>query len=140
MKDVIVIHHTGICIRPQIRAVLTPIPDCGYTHNSDEALKSTLKAKLPDHAHDIDQLEFGTFGSGSIERYVPSSSSKELVEHTNYTADPLTLWIRRLEETVREDLGFLKAQPLVRQALKDNAKGYIWDIKTGKLSPVSFDG
>jgi len=43
----------------------------------------------------------------------------------------------RLEESVREDLKFLRAQPLIRQEVKDNAKGYVYDIKTGKLNPVS---
>lgn len=42
----------------------------------------------------------------------------------------------RLEESVREDLKFLKSQPLLRQKIKDNAKGYVYDIKTGKLNPV----
>lgn len=42
----------------------------------------------------------------------------------------------RLEESVREDLDFLKSHPLVRQEIKNNAKGYIYDIKTGRLNPV----
>jgi carbonic anhydrase len=42
--------------------------------------------------------------------------------------------------SVREDLKFLKSLPLIRQEIKDNAKGYIYDIKTGKLSPVSHEG
>ena len=46
---------------------------------------------------------------------------------------------RRLPETVREDLKLIKTNPFIRQDLKDNAKGYIWDIKTGKLAPVSLD-
>jgi carbonic anhydrase len=46
------------------------------------------------------------------------------------------LRVFRLEESVREDLNFLTSEPLVRQELKDNAKGYVYDIKTGKLKPV----
>jgi carbonic anhydrase len=46
----------------------------------------------------------------------------------------------RLEESVREDLRFLNAQPLIRQELIDNAKGYIWDIKTGKLTQIPLEG
>ncbi|PMD65000.1 carbonic anhydrase [Hyaloscypha bicolor E] len=95
LKNIIIIHHT----------------DCGYTHNSDEAIKATLKASNPQHAHDIDRLYFGTYGSGD-----------------------------RLEESVREDLRFLSAQPLIRQELIDNAKGYIYDIKTGKLTQIPLEG
>jgi carbonic anhydrase len=43
----------------------------------------------------------------------------------------------RLEETIREDLDFLRSQGLVRDELKKSAKGYIYDIKTGKLALVS---
>jgi len=92
---VIVIHHT----------------DCGYTHNTDEGIKDGLKARVPHHAHEIDQLEFNCIGSPE-----------------------------KLEESVREDLRYLKTHPLVRRDLADNAKGYVWDIKTGKLSPIGYEG
>jgi carbonic anhydrase len=46
------------------------------------------------------------------------------------------LILNRLEESVREDLKILKAEDLVRQDIRDNAKGYIYDIKSGKLTPV----
>jgi carbonic anhydrase len=45
----------------------------------------------------------------------------------------------RLEESVREDLDFLRSEPLIRQEIKDNAKGYVYDIKTGKLNPVGHE-
>jgi len=41
---------------------------------------------------------------------------------------------------VREDLKFLREQVLVRQEIKDNARGYIYDIKTGKLRAIPFEG
>jgi carbonic anhydrase len=66
-----------------------------------------LKEKNPDHAKEIDELYFGTFGSGD-----------------------------RLEESVREDLRFLRQQEMVKQEIKDNARGYIYDIKSGKLNEV----
>lgn len=43
-----------------------------------------------------------------------------------------------LPESVREDLKFLKSHPLVRQELRDTAVGYVYDIKTGMLNPVSI--
>lgn len=42
--------------------------------------------------------------------------------------------------SVIEDLKFLKTTPLLRQEIKDNAKGYVYDIKSGKLIPVPYDG
>jgi carbonic anhydrase len=37
--------------------------DCGYTHNTDEGIKDGLKARVPEHAYEIDQLEFNCIGS-----------------------------------------------------------------------------
>lgn len=42
-------------------------------------------------------------------------------------------------------MGFIKASPLIRQDLKDNVHGYVYDIKAGNLVPVtdvafSYDG
>jgi len=47
--------------------------------------------------------------------------------------------MRRLEESVREDLKFLKESALVRQEIKDNARGYVYDIKSGKLKEVKYE-
>ena len=41
-----------------------------------------------------------------------------------------------LEQSVRDDLALLKASPLVRKELAENAKGFVYDIKTGLLTPV----
>ncbi|KAL7933089.1 hypothetical protein V8C35DRAFT_322518 [Trichoderma chlorosporum] len=42
-----------------------------------------------------------------------------------------------LEQSVRDDIEFIKSSPLVRKELADRTTGYIYDIHTGKLSPVS---
>ena len=39
-------------------------------------------------------------------------------------------------QSVRDDLAVLKEEPLVRQALKDKAVGYLYDVKTGSLTKV----
>ena len=41
-----------------------------------------------------------------------------------------------LEQSVKDDLAILKASPLVRKELRENASGFIFDIKTGLLSAV----
>ena len=115
LRHVIVIHHTGTSPSPPLplslplRSNKAPYLDCGYTHATDEFLKTTLKAKNPALEKEIEDLYFGTYGSGD--------------------------W-QRLEESVREDLRFLRKQPLIRQEAKDCSKGYVYDIKTGKLHAV----
>ncbi|KAK4067286.1 uncharacterized protein Triagg1_7729 [Trichoderma aggressivum f. europaeum] len=41
-----------------------------------------------------------------------------------------------LEQSVRDDIEFVKNSPLVRKELADRTTGYIYDIHTGKLDPV----
>jgi carbonic anhydrase len=42
----------------------------------------------------------------------------------------------RQRESVLADIAYLKASPFVREELKRNVYGYVFDIKTGKLIPV----
>ncbi|KAL7929283.1 hypothetical protein V8C35DRAFT_315995 [Trichoderma chlorosporum] len=81
--------------------------DCGFTYHTDNSLRQKLKAKHPNLTEEVDLLSWDTFGSSE-----------------------------RLKESVQEDLLVLKAQSFVRQELRDSAKGYIYDIKTGKLEEV----
>ncbi|KKP00493.1 carbonic anhydrase [Trichoderma harzianum] len=45
-----------------------------------------------------------------------------------------------LEQSVRDDIEFVKNSPLVRKELADRTTGYIYDIHTGKLNPVISSG
>jgi carbonic anhydrase len=87
----------------------------------------TLKSCILEHM----SLATGKFAFRSLAK---------AIKNLNCDTNPLTLSMLRLEDSVREDLRFLKSQPLIRQEIKDNAKGYIWDIKTGKLTQISFEG
>ncbi|KAL6890047.1 carbonic anhydrase [Trichoderma evansii] len=42
-----------------------------------------------------------------------------------------------LEQSVRDDIEFIKRSPLVRKELADRTTGYIYDIETGKLNIVA---
>ncbi|KAF2096709.1 carbonic anhydrase [Rhizodiscina lignyota] len=44
--------------------------------------------------------------------------------------------IRDMEQSVRDDLAYLHASPFVRQELKDCARGFVYDLKTGLLTAV----
>jgi carbonic anhydrase len=44
--------------------------------------------------------------------------------------------ITDVPQSVKDDLTVLKASPLVREELKENASGYVFDVKTGLLTPV----
>jgi carbonic anhydrase len=63
LKDIVIIHHTGKYSSLDKPPNLTKFLDCGFTHNTDEAIKNSLKAHSPHLAGMIDQLYFGTFGS-----------------------------------------------------------------------------
>ena len=41
-----------------------------------------------------------------------------------------------LEQSVRDDLAVIKGSPLVRKQLADRTYGFIYDIKTGLVSPL----
>lgn len=41
-----------------------------------------------------------------------------------------------VKQSVLDDIATLKASPLVRQGLKDAARGFVYDIKTGLLEEV----
>ncbi|KAH8807818.1 carbonic anhydrase [Xylogone sp. PMI_703] len=44
--------------------------------------------------------------------------------------------IKDVAQSVRDDLELLKTSPYIPKALADRAVGYVYDIKTGLLSPV----
>ncbi|MCJ1452082.1 hypothetical protein MMC28_002423 [Mycoblastus sanguinarius] len=44
--------------------------------------------------------------------------------------------ITNVEQSVKDDLAFLKQSNLVRKELADNAYGFVYDLKTGLLSAV----
>ncbi|TVY90438.1 Uncharacterized protein LAWI1_G002966 [Lachnellula willkommii] len=43
-----------------------------------------------------------------------------------------------LEQSVRDDIAVLKASPLVREELVAATSGFVYDLKTGGLTPVSL--
>ena len=47
------------------------------------------------------------------------------------TACPLSL-----EQSVRDDVQIVKDSPLVRKELAARTRGFVYDIKTGKVNPV----
>ncbi|KAF8862799.1 carbonic anhydrase [Acephala macrosclerotiorum] len=44
--------------------------------------------------------------------------------------------VTNIEQSIKDDLAFLKSSPFIRKELADRSVGYVFDIKTGKLSPV----
>jgi carbonic anhydrase len=41
-----------------------------------------------------------------------------------------------LEQSVRDDIAILKENPYIRKELADRAVGFVYDLKTGLLTPV----
>jgi len=59
------------------------------------------------------------------------------VQPDNQEIDGMTFGaITDIEQSVRDDLALFRSSPLVRQELKDHASGWMYDIKTGEISPV----
>ncbi|KAL9115216.1 MAG: hypothetical protein Q9227_001010 [Pyrenula ochraceoflavens] len=58
-------------------------------------------------------------------------SNTEIDEETTFGA------IRDVEQSVRDDIGVIRASPLIRRELAERATGYVYDIKTGMLRPVA---
>ncbi|KAF4637924.1 hypothetical protein G7Y89_g147 [Cudoniella acicularis] len=47
--------------------------------------------------------------------------------------------INDLEQSVKDELKILRASPLVRRELAERAAGFVFDIKTGELTPVGCE-
>lgn len=45
-------------------------------------------------------------------------------------------FLNSLEQSVRDDIAVLKANPFIRKELAENAVGFVYDIKSGLLTPV----
>ncbi|MCJ1385660.1 hypothetical protein MMC17_008783 [Xylographa soralifera] len=48
--------------------------------------------------------------------------------------------ITNLEQSVKDDLEIFKSSPFVRKELVDKVYGFVFDIKTGELTPVKGNG
>ena len=46
-------------------------------------------------------------------------------------------WRTSLEQSVRDDLNILKKNPYIRKELAENSIGFVYDLKSGLLTPVS---
>jgi carbonic anhydrase len=46
------------------------------------------------------------------------------------------LGIPSLEESVREDLAWLRSSPFIKKELAERTHGFIYDIKSGKVNKV----
>lgn len=44
--------------------------------------------------------------------------------------------LNSVEHSVKDDVEFLKGSPLLREELKQNIQGFVFDIKTGKLKEI----
>ncbi|KAE9370975.1 carbonic anhydrase [Stipitochalara longipes BDJ] len=83
--------------------------NCGLTLTTEEGLHDALKAEYSDQAEEIEKIEFGNYDGSDAKKH---------------------------EESIREDIAFLRSSPLVRKELKENVRGYVYDIISGKLLAV----
>jgi carbonic anhydrase len=80
--------------------------DCGATYFTTPNIRKILQERAPGKASEIDALRFGDFSREDI----PGS--------------------------VKEDLEILRNNEFLSKALRENAHGFVFDIKTGELKDV----
>ena len=44
--------------------------------------------------------------------------------------------VDRIEQSVKDDVAWVKANPMIRDELKKGCQGFVFDIKTGKVEKV----
>lgn len=57
-----------------------------------------------------------------------------------FAAGPFIDGLISVEQSVRQDLKFFKDSPYVRKELRENAYGFVYDIKSGELTQISVSG
>ncbi|KAI1323891.1 carbonic anhydrase [Xylariaceae sp. FL0255] len=109
VKELVFLEHVtkGMALK---EVIIMHHTDCGLTHADGDKILAGMKAEYPARVDEISKLlTFPTYDGSSVEKHM---------------------------ETIREDINFVKSLPYIRQELKDNVKGYLFDIETGKLIPA----
>jgi carbonic anhydrase len=81
--------------------------DCGSTHFTNEQVRGVLTQRDPQAAAEM-KVESVDFGA-----------------------------VSNLPDSVIRDIKFLKESKLIREELKENIKGYLYDIEKGSLAEIS---
>jgi len=86
-----------------------------------------LKERAPGHDKEIDGMTFG-----EITEYVDICAHCERTTGAELTATVLY----SLEESVKQNIKFVKESPYIRKELRESAQGFLFDIKTGKVNKI----
>ncbi|KAL9085474.1 MAG: hypothetical protein Q9159_004669 [Coniocarpon cinnabarinum] len=81
--------------------------DCGATHFTDRAIKDDIIARHSDRKAEIESWE-----------------------------ENIAFGHKTLAEGVKEDIAVLKADPFVPEQMKSGVRGFVFDLKTGKVTEV----
>ncbi|CZR57895.1 uncharacterized protein PAC_07784 [Phialocephala subalpina] len=65
----------------------------------------------------------------TLKKWVPERS-KEIDNISTFGA------VTNIEQSIKDDLVILKSSPYIRKELADRSVGYVFDLKTGELTPV----
>ena len=88
---------------------------------TNEQIREGLQKQHPQNK-EIAAMDFGAVTT----RFVSA-------RHSGMHTDPA---LRSIEQGVKDDLEWLKTAPLMRRELVDNAAGFVYDLKSGKLLEV----
>lgn len=85
-------------------------------------IREGLHQRFPQN-HEVAEMEFGAVST----RY----------QHMRFPVSFIdTDCLSSIEQSVRDDLEWLKSASLIRKELADSAVGFVYDIHTGKLHRV----
>ncbi|KAJ9605151.1 hypothetical protein H2200_010541 [Cladophialophora chaetospira] len=115
LEDIMIIYHTGQHLLKPLPCVLnnwfdSARTDCGSTRFDVPRIRSGWAERDPSSKLQVDEMTFGAV-------------------QARYGYD-------KQEDALRDDVKWLKEQPLVRKAQGINVKGYLYDLKSGKLQEV----
>lgn len=126
LQDLVIIHHT----------------DCGTLLWTEEQMREGVKGAVPKESWEmVEGMEFGA----NEESVSPSPLFFFVFNFFFLSLGVLQLLVgvmlttaHSMVESVKGDLQWVKAHPLIRQQVKDNCQGFVYDIKTGKLDKVEI--
>jgi carbonic anhydrase len=98
--------------------------DCSAELFKNGDVRQMLRERAPGNDGTIEQLKLPGFDEYVL-RYASGLASLFL-----------TFISLSLEQSVRDDVRVIKSSQLVRQELSEQTKGFIFDIKSGKLIAV----
>lgn len=111
LVEIAIVHHT----------------DCGTLQFTDQSIRDKLKSRTsPETWQEIENIEFG--GNAKYVLKLFKRKTRSFLTNTGSIEDRV--------DSVRGDLAWVNSSQLIRDELKKACRGFLFDIKTGKVQEV----